>query len=65
MNEYEVNWTMIYDAESAEDAVRQALAHFSDIAANPSEGPNIFVVSETGIVRYISADSAVENTETE
>lgn len=66
LSEYEVNWTMLYDAESAEDAVRQALAHFAEIAADPSQGPNIFVVSAPASVRYIFADTAlVENTETE
>lgn len=44
IHEYEVTWGMVYEASSPADAVRQALGDLADVAANPSIGPNIFVV---------------------
>jgi len=58
--EYEVTWTMIYDADSPEDAVRQALAALDGMSSRPSEGPNVFVVMAPGVIRYVSAKDALE-----
>ena len=60
---YEVSWSMIYDATSPEDAVRQALASLEDVVRLHTEGPNIFVVRPTSSwqeeeVHFISADEA-------
>lgn len=41
--EYEVTWGMIYEADSPEDAVRQALGDLAQVIALPTEGPNTFV----------------------
>lgn len=41
--EYEVTWGMVYEADSPEDAVRQALGDLAQVIALPSEGPNIFL----------------------
>lgn len=58
--EYEVSWTMIYEADDPEDAVRQALAALGDVVAHPSEGPNIFVVTAPGVLSYRTAEEALE-----
>jgi len=42
--EYEVNWGMVYNATSPEDAVYQAIGDLAQIIALPTEGPNIFLV---------------------
>lgn len=62
---YEVSWTMIYEATSPSEAVKQALAGLDDVVRLHTEGPNIFVVRPTSSwleneVHFISADEAME-----
>jgi len=42
--EYEVSWGMVYEADSPEDALRQALGDLALVIALPTEGPNMFSV---------------------
>lgn len=54
---YEVSWSMIYEAASIKDAVRQALGDLATVVAHPSEGPNFFLVSGADIdLEVVSAD---------
>jgi hypothetical protein len=58
--EYEVTWAMIYEADSPEDAVRQALAALAVLSINPSEGPNVFFVeAPPTIMKVVYADEAL------
>lgn len=57
MKQYEVTWSMIYQAESPEDAVTQALGDLDTVIHHPTEGPNYFVVrSDAGMEGVYSAD---------
>jgi hypothetical protein len=54
---YEVTWSMIYEADSPQDAVRQALGDLGTVLAHPTEGPNFFLVSGQDIdLEVVSAD---------
>ncbi len=46
-SEYEVTWGMVYEADSPEEALYQALGDLAGVIAVPSEGTNIFVVRRT------------------
>lgn len=54
---YEVTWSMIYEADSPQEAVRIALGDLGTVLAHPSEGPNFFLVTGADIdLEVISAD---------
>lgn len=60
---YEVTWSMIYEANSVHDAVRQALGDLADVLRNPTDGPNFFLVSGADIdLEVVSADEVDLNT---
>lgn len=42
--QYEVTWGMTFIAENPADAFRQALGGLADVLADPSKGPNVFLV---------------------
>jgi hypothetical protein len=47
MSEYEITWGMVYEADSPEEALYQALGDLSGVIIFPSEGPNVFVARRT------------------
>ena len=49
MAEYEVTWGMICDADSPEEAVRQALGWLAEVAKPAPTGPTIFLVRNTDL----------------
>jgi hypothetical protein len=54
---FEVTWSMIYEAASPEEAVRIALGDLATVLAQPTEGPNFFLVSGDDIeLTVVSAD---------
>ena len=60
---YEVTWSMIYEASSVQDAVRQALGDLGTVITHPSEGPNFFLVTGADIdLEVVSADEVDLNT---
>ena len=61
MKQYEVIWSQIYEAESPEDAVAQALGDLDTVVHHPSEGPNYLIVrSNLGYEGAYSADQILE-----
>lgn len=59
---YEVTWSMIYEARSPQAAVVQALGDLATVLANPSEGPNFFLVTGADIdLEVVSADEVDQN----
>ena len=58
-----VSWSNIYDStiETANEAVRVALADLDDTLRNVSEGANVFIVEDisTGRVSVITSDLAL------
>ena len=58
-----VSWSNIYDStiETANEAVRVALADLDDTLRNVSEGANVFIVEDisTGSVSVITSDLAL------
>lgn len=61
MKQYEVTWTMTYEAESPEDAVAQALGDLDTVVHHPSEGPNFLIVrSDQGFEGAYTADQILE-----
>lgn len=45
-NTYEVNWAMIYQADSPLDALSQAIADLETVVRTLHEGANLFCVRE-------------------
>lgn len=61
MKQYEVIWSQIYEAESPEDAVVQALGDLDTVVHHPSEGPNHLIVrSDLGYEGAYTADQILE-----
>ena len=53
---------MIYEARSPQAAVVQALGDLATVLANPSEGPNFFLVTGADIeLEVVSADEVDQN----
>lgn len=44
--QYEVTWGMTFMAENPADALRQALGDLADVVADPSVGPNVFLIRD-------------------
>jgi hypothetical protein len=47
MSEYEITWGMVYEANSPEEALYQALGDLAGVIILPSEGTNVFVARRT------------------
>ena len=58
MGVYKIGWHMVYEADSPEDAVRQALGDLAVVASDTPRGPTAFEVydDDDGFVAMIDVE---------